>query len=249
MDADLSALIDLQRLDTLIDNARKVLADLPQREAALDASLDEASAALDTAKQQVADNQAGRRAVEKDMAVIQARLEKFKDQTMAVKTNKEFHALQHEISGAQAEIRGFEDRILEFMMQADELGQNARAAEATLAQTRTKAEAERKQLRAEHDKVEAELSARVAERETAAAKVTKHSLAMFESVRRSRGVAVTEMRDGRCSICQVRLRPQVAQIVRRNDAVTQCDSCGRILYYIPPPVPATAPDAPAEPTA
>ena len=236
MDADLTALIDLQRLDTLIDAARKVLNDLPFREAALEHSLVEATARLVTARQQAADNQTGRRAVEKDLAVIQARLEKFKDQTRAVKTNKEFHALQHEISVAQEEIRGFEDRILEFMVQADELGSASKAAEANLAEVTKHCEAERARMTAEHARVEAELTGHLGERQVAARRVSKLNLGLFESIRRSRVVAVTEMRDGRCAICQVRLRPQVAQIVRRNDSVNQCDSCGRILYFVPPPI-------------
>ena len=45
-------------------------------------------------------------------------------------------------------------------------------------------------------------------------------------------------RDGLCSVCHVRLRPQVFQLVRHNDSIIQCDSCHRILYYIPPPPPA-----------
>ena len=32
-------------------------------------------------------------------------------------------------------------------------------------------------------------------------------------------------RDGLCSVCHVRLRPQVFQLVRTNDAIIQCDSC------------------------
>ena len=52
------------------------------------------------------------------------------------------------------------------------------------------------------------------------------------------GVAVTTAtRDGLCSVCHVRLRPQVFQLVRQNDSIIQCDSCQRILYYIPPPPP------------
>jgi hypothetical protein len=243
MDADLTALIDLQRLDTLIDAARKVLNDLPLREAALENRLAGATARLDTARQQAADNQAGRRAVEKDMAVIQSRLEKFKDQTRAVKTNKEFHALQHEISVAQEEIRGFEDRILEFMVQGDELAAAGKSAEVNLAEVRKQDQAERAQLAAEHARVDAELADRLGERQVAAGRVSKLNLGLFESIRRTRGIAVTEMRDGRCSICQVRLRPQVAQIVRRNDSVNQCDSCSRLLYYVPPPA---APSAAAE---
>ena len=34
-----------------------------------------------------------------------------------------------------------------------------------------------------------------------------------------------------CTACHVRLRPHVAQQIRRNDAIVQCDSCQRILYF------------------
>ena len=62
---------------------------------------------------------------------------------------------------------------------------------------------------------------------------------MFEQVAKVRkGVALcSATRDGLCSVCHVRLRPQVFQQVRHNDAIVQCDSCQRILYYVPPPPP------------
>jgi predicted nucleic acid-binding Zn-ribbon protein len=59
-------------------------------------------------------------------------------------------------------------------------------------------------------------------------------LSTFEQVARKRnGIAVSEARDGVCTICHVRLRPQVFNTVRRNDDITQCDSCNRILYFVP----------------
>ena len=59
-------------------------------------------------------------------------------------------------------------------------------------------------------------------------------LATFELVaRRRNGIGVAEAREGICTICHVRLRPQVFNIVRRNDEILQCDSCQRILYFVP----------------
>jgi len=59
---------------------------------------------------------------------------------------------------------------------------------------------------------------------------------------RRKGIAVTmATRDGLCSVCHVRLRPQVFQLVRQNDQIIQCDSCQRILYYVPPPPPTDMP--------
>jgi len=53
-----------------------------------------------------------------------------------------------------------------------------------------------------------------------------------------KGVAISmATRDGLCSTCHVRLRPFVFQQVRQNDSIIQCESCQRVLYWVPPPPP------------
>ena len=47
-------------------------------------------------------------------------------------------------------------------------------------------------------------------------------------------MALAEARDGICTICHVRLRPQVYNTVLKNEQIIQCDSCNRILYHIKP---------------
>jgi predicted nucleic acid-binding Zn-ribbon protein len=39
--------------------------------------------------------------------------------------------------------------------------------------------------------------------------------------------------DGICTICHVRLRPQVFNTVLRGDEILQCDHCNRILFSTP----------------
>ena len=53
--------------------------------------------------------------------------------------------------------------------------------------------------------------------------------------RRRNGIAVAPARDGICTICHVRLRPQVFNTVLKNEQIMQCDWCQRILYYVPKP--------------
>jgi uncharacterized protein len=73
------------------------------------------------------------------------------------------------------------------------------------------------------------------ERSAVIATLAPEALSVFELVsRRRNGVAMAEAKDGICTICHVRLRPQVFNTVLRNEAVLQCDSCNRILYFIPP---------------
>jgi predicted nucleic acid-binding Zn-ribbon protein len=80
-----------------------------------------ATAAVEHAKAAVADGQAARRAIEKDLAAVQQRQGKYKDQLMEVKTNVEYHAMQHQITAANEEVGKHEEKILVNMMEADEL--------------------------------------------------------------------------------------------------------------------------------
>src|SRR6478672_892179 len=148
MHEDLQRVMDLQRLDSTADAARRRLADEPGREKAFAARLDSATEQLATAKARLADNQAARRTIEKDVALHQGRLSKFREQAMAVKTNQEYHAVQKEISFAQDEIKTLEDKILEGMLEADELTGVLKRAEAALASEQKAVDADRKAMTA-----------------------------------------------------------------------------------------------------
>jgi predicted nucleic acid-binding Zn-ribbon protein len=225
MSPDLDRLIKLQHLDTRIEEARRTIASHPERLAAADTRLNEAKHAVDAAKQRLKDSQDARRALEKDAAVYQGRLTKFKDQLSAVKTNREYQAMQHEIATAQQELGTAE----------------IKQAEAVLATQQKEADAEKKALASELAETEQSLARNTAARAALIAEMPKPIHALYDQVSRARkGVAISmATRDGLCSVCHVRLRPPVFQQVRQNDTIVQCEVCQRILYYIPPPPLAT----------
>src|SRR5581483_8991753 len=141
MNQDLEKLITLQRLDSAAHAAEKRLSEDPERQKAFDARLDAAKSAVAAAKEKLTDSQTARRAIEKDVAVHQGRLSKFNEQAMAVKTNQEYHAVQHEIAFAQTEIKTLEDQILERMMEADDLNAAVKRAEIELTAEQKKVDA------------------------------------------------------------------------------------------------------------
>ncbi len=239
MSPDLQRLVDLQRLESAIADARARIAAHPQRMAEEDARLAAATGALEAVRQRVKDNQEARRALDKDVALYQGRLSKFRDQQASVKTNREYQALGHEIETAQHDLGTVEEKVLERMMEADVLAADIAAAEAAFAAQRKEIEAAKKALSDEIGGIEASLAEASRARGELLAQMDPRLVATFEQVSRVRkGVAVTTAtRDGLCSVCHVRLRPQVFQLVRQNGSIIQCDSCQRILYYIPPPPP------------
>src|SRR5262249_5688080 len=236
MHADLERVIALQRLDTAASAARKTLAEAPEREKAFETRLAEAKQRAADARTRLPANQDARRAIEKEVAVHQGRLSKYRDQAMAVKTNQEYHAIQHEIAHAQGEVKKYEDQILERMVEADDLAATIKAAEAALAAEQKTIDADRKKMQAEDAALQASLDTLGAERASIVAALDTRVLAMYElAASRRQGIAVAEAKDGICTICHVRLRPQVFNDVRRNDGIVQCDSCQRILYFVPAP--------------
>ena len=238
MNADLERLIALQRLDSAAHDAERRLAEEPDREKALDARLDAARERVAAAKERLADNQTARREHEKNVAVHQGRLSKFREQAMAVKTNQEYHAIQNEIEFAQTEIkdaRGQDPRADARSRRAD--GRASRRAEAELAAEQKKVDADRKAMAAEIAELQgvARAPSRRTRRGRRLADPAGAGHRSSAIAQRRNGVAVAEARDGICTICHVRLRPQVFNTVRRNDEIIQCDSCKRILYFVPVP--------------
>jgi predicted nucleic acid-binding Zn-ribbon protein len=241
---DLERLIKLQHLDSHIEEARRTIASHPERLAAADARLNEAKQSVDAAKQRLKDSQDARRTLEKDAAVYQGRLTKFKDQLSAVKTNREYQAMQHEIATAQQDLGAVEEKVLERMMEADALTAEIKKAEAVLATQQKEVDAEKKSLATQLTDTEQSLAKDTATRAATVAELPKQILALYDQVSKARkGVAISmATRDGLCSVCHVRLRPPVFQQVRHNDSIVQCEVCQRILYYVPPPPLATPPN-------
>jgi predicted nucleic acid-binding Zn-ribbon protein len=239
MNADLERLIALQRLDSAAEAARRRLAEEPEREKALETRLESARQRVAHAKEHLTANQTARREIDKEVAVHQGRLSKYREQAMAVKTNVEYHAIQKEIGHAQAEIKTHEDKMLERMLEADDLTAAVKKAEAELAAELKAVEADRKAMSAEHAELHASVQTIATERAGIVGAMDRQTLAIFELVSsRRNGVALAEARDGICTICHVRLRPQVFNNVRRNEEIIQCDSCNRILYFVHLPAPA-----------
>ena len=234
MNPDLERLIALQRLDSAASEAQRRLAEEPERQKAFEARLETARQRGGAAKERLGEIQNARRSIEKDVAVQQGRLSKFRDQLMAVKTNIEYQAMQKEIEFAQTEVKTYEDRILEGMLEADDLTAVVKRAEGEAAAEQKAVEADRKAYVTELTRVREQLEQISGERGGVVRSLSPQVLALFELVaKRRNGVAVAEARDGICTICHVRLRPQVFNLVRRGDDIHQCDHCNRILYFVP----------------
>jgi len=231
---DIQHLIRLQHLDSEIESARRRIAEIPAVRDALATRLGQATAVAEAVKQRLAESQSERKKIEAEVAAIQIRLSKYKGQLTELKTNKEYQTMQKEIATAEEAIRSHEDRVLERMEEAENLARELSAAEAGLKTQQAAITVERKSLEAEAATLQRTVDETSAARAAAAKELSPAALQLFEHVSRQRkGLAVAEARDGGCTVCHVRMRPQMFNEVRRGENLIQCESCLRILYYLP----------------
>ena len=121
--------------------------------------------------------------------------------------------------------------LLILMEAGDIVSADVKAADAALARARREGDDARKILARERQTLDDELHRLGDRRGIAVRAVDAGLLSKYEQLLKNRrGTAVAAIAGERCTACHVRLRPQVVQIIRRNDEIVQCDSCQRILY-------------------
>jgi predicted nucleic acid-binding Zn-ribbon protein len=233
---DLKLVIRLQEIDNRLAELAREIASLPVHIAEIEKKLVSHERKLEADRAALAANQKERKKCEGDIQVQEQKISKLKDQMLQAKTNEQYRAFQNEIDFCQNEIRKFEDRILELMGESEPLDKNVKAAETALKAEKTQVEAEKQQARertAADQAAERELQG---ERAGIVKDVTPSTYKLYERVRKGRrGVAISEVVDGRCSVCNISIRPQLYQDLRKGDQLMSCESCQRILYYSPPP--------------
>ena len=232
---DLQLVIRLQEIDSRLGDLTREITALPKHIAEIEKKLVSHERKLEADRAALSANQKERKKCEGDIQMQEQKISKLKDQMLQAKTNEQYRAFQNEIDFCQKEIRSFEDRILELMGESEPLEKNVKAAKAALKTEKAQVEGEKQEARnrtAADEKASKELQQ---ERSGMAGQIAPTTYQLYERVRKARkGIAIAEAVGGRCSACQMAIRPQFVQDLRKGDRIMSCESCQRILYYVPP---------------
>jgi predicted nucleic acid-binding Zn-ribbon protein len=232
---DIEHAIRLQILDDRTAVLVKEIAALPRHIAEIEKKLESGQRRLEVDKAALTANQKDRKRLEGEIQAAEQKISKLKTQMMDAKTNDQYRAFQHEIDFATKEIAKHEDRILELMGESEPLDKNVKAAEVALAAEKKGVEAEKAKARERTGADQKEIDSLKAERGGIIAKITPKVASEYERIRKGRaGVAISEVVQGRCSRCNIQVRPQLLQEVKRGDAILICESCKRMLFWNPP---------------
>src|SRR5271169_1177810 len=234
--SDLKAVVEVQQLDQQIAEMTVLIDSLPGQIQTLQSQLDNFIHAHEERKKRLAANLKERKDLEGEIKSIQEKITKHKDQLYQVKTNDQYRAMLKEIEGEEGNIRKIEDQVLEKMIESEEIQKLVQEAAARLEGEKARVASEIKRLQDERQKDMDERAGLETRRGELAGVLSEPVLALYERIRTYRtGAAVAEVRDGLCTACNVRLRPQVYNEIRTGETVMTCENCSRINYYIEPP--------------
>src|SRR5437879_10034714 len=156
---DIDKLLELQVADKEIRRLQDEVAALPKRVAVIEQKLAGTKAQLERAQSAAKGDETNRKKFEAAIKDLQAKISKYRDQSLDVKTNEQYKALLHEIQFAEQEIRLNEDRILEVMVNAEVREKQVKAAEAELKEETAEIEKEKVIARERPAQDEKELAA------------------------------------------------------------------------------------------
>jgi hypothetical protein len=235
MTADMEQVTRLQSLDLKIQELEREIATLPKHIAQIEKALESHLRRLEADRAALAANQKERKQLDDDVKVENQKISKLKDQMLGAKTNEQYRAFQNEINFCEQAIRKAEDRTLDLMAEGEPLDSNVKQAEAALKEEKQQVDGEKTRARERTAVDQKELEQCKTERKSLVASLKPQVYSAYERIRKKwHGSAVAEATDGRCSACQIMLRPQFFQDLRNTDQLMFCESCGRILFYNPP---------------
>jgi len=228
---DLRNLIALQDIELKIAGLQKEASDVPNKIQNLNNELQRVKTEHDARVAHMKEMAARRRSLEGEVDVLRSKLSRLKDQLMAVKTNKEYTAMLHEIQLAEAQIRGEEDRILELMEETEGKEKNLKGEEQGMLKKSAELQEAIRQTNQSVPLLEAELARLREQRALMESQIGAELIARYRRIAEARkGVALAEAKDELCTACHVRIRPQMYAELMRTDNIHVCDSCSRILF-------------------
>jgi predicted nucleic acid-binding Zn-ribbon protein len=172
-----------------------------------------------------------RRQLETEVAELDAKLEKYHSQLMSVTNAREYSAALNEIDGAKTARDRATEGILSRQVEEEELAEAVQEADARIAEARAKTDTEKSRIEKELSEVDAKIETLSTEQDEVESALDNEMVSVFKRVFAARaGVAMAPVLNNACSACNLRLRPQVFNEVRRGEKLVPCDNCRRFLY-------------------
>lgn len=224
-------LIELQGIDTKLKDINDLLGDLPSKVEGLNQQEESMKTSLNENKSRLKELEVEMHKREVDIAQIDEKVNKLKDQLFLVTNNKQYDALMTEIDHFKDKKSTFESEVIEFLEEKEQLTGSIGTMESELGDLTDDLQQRRGKLEsAISDSADEKLSLEK-QRKERIDKIDINIVSAYNKVMGARGgLAVVPIVGSGCGGCGAHIPPQTITEVRAGSAIHRCDMCGRFLY-------------------
>ena len=227
----LKLLEELQRHDAELIELESLCKALPERVQKVEAAIAALDQLLSEKRLELADTETFRKSQEQDKKDAAEQLSRAKAKSSQVRNLKEGNAASRELETTRRQLEQREEEIAK-------LSQAISEQQGKIAEHEVRVGEQRKELAAEQERVaqriaemQSKLQAAKVHRDELASKLRPDFLKKYSTIRMRRGLAVVAVRDGTCRGCNMRIPPQLYNIIQRGATLEICPNCNRIIYW------------------
>ena len=232
MDIEFKNLIKLQQIDEKLIEVSHFLSTVPSQLKSIDKKIEDSFQIVTNASDKLTANQKKRREVEAKVQDTKTLISKYKRQLSDVRTNKEYTSLLHEIAETEKKGDSHEEEIISEMLKADDIEEEIKSATQKAEEAKskfTKAMEALLKKKAEQEELKANL---LKEKENLLPNIPKDQIALYNKISiMNNGISLSEVKGEFCSMCHMRIRPQVLNELKAENIIILCENCGRILHF------------------
>lgn len=226
-------LLQIQERDQRIRHLQKDLKDIPNQQARAKMQLAGDQQAVDAATQGMKETEVKIKGIQLDVQTRRTTIKRLQDQQFETRKNEEFAALGHEIKRYGDEVTKLEDGELDQMEALETAKAALKDKQDKLGETQKRVNGELKALDERAEGVKKRLEEVTAERKELTAPVDEDVLELYTRIFNKKGdAAVVPMENAQCGGCHMKVVVGVIQSLKQSQTLTQCESCGRILYLV-----------------
>jgi len=171
--------------------------------------------------------------LELEIKTKEAELQKYQQQMMSIKTNKEYDALVAEIDNLKETVSSRETELLETIEVSTTLESGIEQLRETEKQVKENNEKQLKILKQKIDSIGSKVTNKEDARKEIISEIPRPTWSTYERVRKGRGGrAVVVVKKRACSSCYKALTPKKIQEIKRANQICTCDNCGSLLYWV-----------------
>ena len=232
LEREVHLLISIAKVDAKINVFKNELSTLPGKITELEKLIAKIIQNVEAAESRFDTLKKDHRGLEQNLEDHDVLINKYKNQLMSIKTNKEYEAMTKEIKTLEQDVDAKEEKLLLLMDELDNQEKDNEIFLEKAAADKTENERKQKEMEARVEFLKAELVKLEGEKPKFLEELDPPLRKRYQRVIGKLGdYAVTNVVAEVCQGCHTTMPPQTFNEVKKNDRIITCEGCGRILVY------------------